>query len=78
MERREDAVQSALAVAAAEDRPGALAETNHAFRVEQHVSVLRLFPLEAESRSDRDRPIALHRCVHVPSSSPGHGYGGFM
>ena len=43
----------ALAVAALQDLAGAAVQLHHAFRIQQHVRVLRRLPLQAEAARDR-------------------------
>ena len=48
LEVGDDAPTRALAVAALQDLAGAAVELHHAFRIQQHVRVLRRLPLQAE------------------------------
>ena len=74
----DDVVEGALAVAATQDCARALAEADHAFRKEQDVGFLRLFPLQAESRRNFDCPISFQPSAHASFSAADQGCIAFM
>src|SRR5205085_7020891 len=56
-----DGGHAALAVAALHDLAAALIELHHAFRIEQHVALLRRLPLQAKARADPRAAAAVRR-----------------
>lgn len=64
----DDGRDVALAIATSEDFTAAMVELDHAFRVEQHVALLRRFPLEAEAVAETRR--AVHQATFRSAVTP--------